>query len=89
MKGWLPQNSNIPSFYCDTEEFREEGVLLMLQTDEEYMLNLRISPQRVEKLLLSRIPKVAKDAYIDYHIFIDSSNPSKCKFKCRTIDSDS
>lgn len=71
-KGWLPQNSNIPSFYCDTEEFREEGVLLMLQTDDEYMLNLRISPQRVEKLLLNRIPKVAKDAYIVAKILTNS-----------------
>lgn len=76
VKGYWPKNANIDKLTCDVQQLREEGALLLIQTEFENRLNfpqnVRVSSLNAEIKHMDSIPDIAKDAYRICKICCDS-----------------
>ena len=75
IKDWWPESANVEALACDWETCKSEGFMLLIQT----MMNkagkpatkFRISAQKAERMHISKLPQLARDAYIVSKILCD------------------
>lgn len=67
VKGYWPRNANIDKLSCDVQQLREEGALLLIQTELQLRLlppqKVRMSALKAEIKHMDSLPNIAKDAY--------------------------
>ena len=79
IQGWWPKNVNLNSLEGNIQKVRENGALLMLQTElsdrhedlYEPISKLRVSALLAEREHMRALPEIAKDAYTVSKILLD------------------
>ena len=75
VRGWWPDGTHIQNLACDTEICKNDGFMLLIQTtmknEDKPSSKLRISAQRAEKMHMSQLPQLARDAYMMSKVMCD------------------
>ena len=68
VSGWWPETANIQNLSVDAEICKNHGFMLLIQTtmndEDQPSSKSRISAQRAEKMHMSQLPQLARDAYM-------------------------